>query len=128
MAQIKIRRGTAAELAGITLAIGEIGYCTDTKQYYIGNGVSNTWIASPVLDQDDMASDSDTSLATQQSIKKYVDDNVGGTSADTFYEGDILITSDYTITAGKNAMTPGPVEIDAGVTITVPQGSMWTVV
>jgi len=31
-----------------------------------------------VLDEDDMASDSATKLATQQSIKKYVDDNAGG--------------------------------------------------
>ena len=31
----------------------------------------------PVKDEDDMASDSATYLATQQSIKKYVDDNVG---------------------------------------------------
>jgi len=31
-----------------------------------------------ILDEDDMSSDSDTSLATQQSIKKYVDDNAGG--------------------------------------------------
>jgi len=32
-----------------------------------------------ILDEDDMSSDSDTALATQQSIKKYVDDNaVGG--------------------------------------------------
>ena len=31
-----------------------------------------------VLDEDDMASDSNTKLATQQSIKKYVDDNAGG--------------------------------------------------
>ena len=33
---------------------------------------------SDCLDEDDMASDSATKLATQQSIKKYVDDNAGG--------------------------------------------------
>lgn len=36
-----------------------------------------------VLDEDDMASDSDVKLATQQSIKKYVDDK---TTIDTFVE------------------------------------------
>lgn len=72
MAKIKIRRGAFADLP--VLELGEVGYCTDTKQYYIGNGISNTWIAAPVLDEDAMTSDSDTSLATQQSIKKYVDD------------------------------------------------------
>ncbi len=33
---------------------------------------------SDCLDEDDMSSDSATKLATQQSIKKYVDDNAGG--------------------------------------------------
>tara|TARA_R100001463_G_scaffold42066_15_gene88438 strand:- start:55 stop:1608 length:1554 start_codon:yes stop_codon:yes gene_type:complete len=34
-----------------------------------------------ILNEDDMASDSDTSLATQQSIKAYVDNNAGGGGA-----------------------------------------------
>ena len=46
---------------------------------------------------------------------------------DTFFEGDILITNDYTITIGKNAMTPGPITLDTGVVVTVPSGSTWTV-
>ena len=35
-----------------------------------------------ILDEDDMTSDSDTALATQQSIKAYVDANAGGGSGD----------------------------------------------
>lgn len=45
-----------------------------------------------------------------------------------FYENNTNVTQDYTITSGKNAMSAGPVEIDTGVTITVPVGSTWTVV
>ena len=74
MATIKLRRGEFSDLPALVL--GEIGYCTDTKQYYIGNGISNTWIASPILDEDNLVSDSATSLATQQSIKAYVDNNL----------------------------------------------------
>ena len=37
-----------------------------------------------ILDEDNLASDSDTSLATQQSIKAYVDANAGGVSGNTF--------------------------------------------
>ena len=33
-----------------------------------------------ILDEDDMSTDSDTALATQQSIKAYVDNNAGGAS------------------------------------------------
>jgi hypothetical protein len=31
-----------------------------------------------VIDEDDLASDLDTKVPTQQSVKKYVDDNAGG--------------------------------------------------
>lgn len=33
------------------------------------------------LDEDDMASDDNTKVPSQQSVKKYVDDNAGGISA-----------------------------------------------
>lgn len=52
-----------------------------------------------------------------------------GASGDkVFWENDQTVTADYTITAGKNAMTAGPITIASGVTITVPAGSTWTVV
>jgi len=34
----------------------------------------------------------------------------------------------YTITSGKNAMSAGPITIDTGVAVTVPTGSVWTIV
>ncbi len=45
-----------------------------------------------------------------------------------FYENDTNVSSNYTITSGKNAMSAGPITIDSGVTVTVPSGSAWTVV
>ena len=45
-----------------------------------------------------------------------------------FYENDTNVSSNYTITANKNAMSAGPITIDSGVTVTVPSGSAWTVV
>ena len=38
---IQIRRGTAAELAGISLTQSELGYATDTDQVWIGDGSDN---------------------------------------------------------------------------------------
>lgn len=52
----------------------------------------------------------------------------GGAGNAAFYENDTTITADYTITTGKNAMTAGPVTINNGVTVTVPNGSVWTIV
>jgi hypothetical protein len=45
-----------------------------------------------------------------------------------FYENDTNVTASYTITSGKNAMSAGPVTLDAGVVVTIPSGSVWTVV
>lgn len=53
---------------------------------------------------------------------------VGGTGNRVFFENDIQVTADYTITSGKNAVTAGPITIADGVTVEVPAGSTWTVV
>jgi hypothetical protein len=45
-----------------------------------------------------------------------------------FYLNPTTIDASYTIPTGDNAMTAGPVTIQDGVTITVPDGSTWTVV
>lgn len=52
----------------------------------------------------------------------------GGGSDDIFYENSQTITTNYTITAGKNALTAGPVTIADGVTVTIPSGSTWVVI
>lgn len=51
----------------------------------------------------------------------------GGAGNPFVYENDQSVTADYTITAGKNGMTTGPLTIDSGVTVTVPSGSRWVV-
>lgn len=52
----------------------------------------------------------------------------GGGSDDVFYENSQNVTTDYTITDGKNAMSAGPITIDSGVTVTIGSGEYWTVV
>lgn len=52
----------------------------------------------------------------------------GGGTDDVFYENSQTVTTNYTLTAGKNAMTAGPITIDSGVTVTVPAGSSWAIV
>jgi hypothetical protein len=51
-----------------------------------------------------------------------------GAKDGVFWENEQTITSNYTITSGKNAGTFGPVTIADGVTVTIPDGSTWTVV
>lgn len=52
----------------------------------------------------------------------------GGGSDQIFFENDQTVTANYTIPTGKNAGTFGPVSVNSGVTVTVPSGSVWTVV
>jgi hypothetical protein len=51
----------------------------------------------------------------------------GGGTDDVFYENAQTVTTSYTLTAGKNAMTAGPVTINAGATVTVPTGQSWII-
>jgi len=81
----------------------------------INTGVSGT----AILDEDDMSSDSDTQLATQQSIKAYVDSQV--TAQDLDFQGDSggalnidLDSETLTIAGGTGIDTSG-----SGNTLTV---------
>lgn len=53
---------------------------------------------------------------------------VGGAANRAFFENEIHVTVSYTITSGYNAMSAGPITVDSGVVVTVPSGSVWTVV
>jgi len=52
----------------------------------------------------------------------------GGGTDDVFYENSSTITTSYSITAGKNALSAGPIVINNGVTVTIPNNSNWVVV
>jgi len=52
----------------------------------------------------------------------------GGGNDSIFYESDIVMTADYTVPGGKNAMVAGPLTQAAGTTLTIPAGSTLTIV
>ena len=68
----------------------KISFGTDTQDYQTGGSsrldISDSGVrlgganarVTTILDEDDLSSDSDTSLATQQSIKAYVDNELSG--------------------------------------------------
>ena len=54
---------------------------------------------------------------------------VGGASTNTvFFENDVAVAVNYQITSNKNAMSAGPIAINAGIAVTVPSGCSWTIV
>ena len=52
----------------------------------------------------------------------------GGGGDAVFYENGQTVNNDYTITADNNAMSAGPITVDAGATVTIPAGSVWVIV
>jgi len=52
----------------------------------------------------------------------------GGGTNQVFFENDTNVTDNYEITTGRNAMSAGPITVDSGVVVTVPVGSVWTIV
>jgi hypothetical protein len=52
----------------------------------------------------------------------------GGGTDDVFYENSQTVTTNYTLTTSKNAMSAGPVSINSGVTVTIPSGQSWSIV
>lgn len=95
---IQIPSGTSAERPGTPTA-GMIRYNTQNQQF---EGYATAW------------------------------GGFGGASGNSgnavFYENDTNVSSSYTITSGKNAMSAGPITLDASVIVTIPAGSTWTVV
>lgn len=52
----------------------------------------------------------------------------GGAGNPIMYEHDAVATEDYTLVAGKNAISGGPFEIANGVDIIIESGASWTIV
>jgi hypothetical protein len=52
----------------------------------------------------------------------------GGGADTVFFENSQTVTTNYTLSTNKNAVTAGPITINSGVTVTVPSGASWVVV
>ena len=106
---------TTAKLANSTtttdgVTFSKIRYIDNLK--VIGNvsGGATTPSEVSILDEDDMASDSDTSLATQQSIKAYVD-NLGVHSPTSYTGGETTtLPNGMIFKAGQVSVTANTAE------------------
>ena len=97
--------GTSTVLRGLdvgsNIQLGNAGVVTATSFSGDGSGLSNLPAGAPV----------------------------GDASTNTvFFENDTAVAVNYQITSGKNAMSAGPIAINAGIAVTVPSGSSWTIV
>lgn len=51
----------------------------------------------------------------------------GAGSDEVFVENAAIVTTDYTLSTAKNAMSVGPITVNSGVAVTVPSGYSWVV-
>lgn len=123
--------GYKAFTAGEVLTAANVqGYFMDQSvMVFASSGARGSAIASPtegmftfLLDGDALEFYSGTEWVPFSAGAK------GGGTNQVFYENDVDVTDDYTISTSKNAMTAGPITIGTAVTVTVPSGSTWTVV
>jgi len=87
-------------------------------------GISNT---NPVYDLD-IYGDINVQGNFRQNGALFSGGAKGGGTDQVFYENDQVVTSNYTITLNKNAMSAGSISINSGVTVTIPSGSTWAIV
>jgi hypothetical protein len=107
---IQIKRGSDSGRTSLTPGgIGEPIFGTTNNALYVAHSASQggwTWVGAPILDQDNMSGDSATSLATQQSIKAYVDAEMA--TADDFSDlNDTDINDAVSVSGGHVAIYDG---------------------
>jgi hypothetical protein len=88
---------------------------TALNKSYGGTGLTSAGAAGNVL----------TSDGTNWTSSAPVSSNI---TTKGMYENAKAISANYSVTAGNNAISAGPITVDSDVSVTVPNGSVWTVV
>jgi hypothetical protein len=106
-----------------------INNCTDASSVYIRGGTSGSYTTGVEIEAGSSALVAwDSSASDFIKVAGGGGGASGGGSDQIFFENDQTVTTSYSIPAGKNAGTFGPVSIDSGVTVTIPTGSVWYVI
>jgi len=51
----------------------------------------------------------------------------GGGADEVFNENQLIVTTSYTLSTGKSAMSVGPITVNSGVVVTIPSGYRWVI-
>jgi len=143
---LTISKGTTAQQPG-TPATGMMRYNTTTNQFEGYSGASPAWksIGGSALSND--TSTSSNLYPVFASATTGTAENLYTSNANLLYKpstGELTalahvssngltvnsatVSVNYTIPAGSNAISAGPVTVNSGITVTVSSGSVWTVV
>jgi hypothetical protein len=100
---------------------------SNSGKYLTTNGTSTSWAAVDALPS--QTGNSGKYLTTNGTAASWATLNTDANSTTKgLYEMSATISSNYSVSSGNNALSAGPITIADGVTVTVPDGSVWTVV
>tara|TARA_R110000772_G_scaffold1566_9_gene5375 strand:- start:18583 stop:19551 length:969 start_codon:yes stop_codon:yes gene_type:complete len=110
--------GNSATATSATTATNLAGGVANNIPYQTASGTS-AYIAAPTI--------ANTSLTWSGSAFTW--GGAGGlVGSGSMFENSQTVTSSYTITSGKSAMSTGPITVSSGVTVTIPSGSRWVII
>ena len=128
----KVYTYAAGTTSQITTYVDSAGVTANTNPIILDSrGMANIWLLSSasykyvIYDADDVLQFSTDNITIASS------DSGGGATGGggdrVFLENGTTITTSYTITTNFNAMSVGPITIDAGAEVGVPSGSTWLI-
>lgn len=109
--------GSAGSSTTATTATNLAGGAANRIAYQSGSGTT-TFLAAP--------SSTGTAVVYNGSSIGWTEVAVAYANG-AVYENSQTITSNYTMTSGKNGQSAGPITIDDGVTVTIPDDSNWVI-
>jgi hypothetical protein len=99
----------------------------NTGKFLTTDGTDSSWATVDALpDQTGNAGKYLTTDGTDPSWATL--DTDANSTTKGLYEHSNIISANYSITSGNNAMSAGTMTINSGVTVTVPSGSTWVIV
>ena len=124
---ISFKRGTTVKNDNYTGPAGTISIDTDKNEIRIHNG---TTAGGVLANSNPVTINSNGLMLSSDKVKldNLIQSPTGGGTNKVFYEEDNIITDNYTLTSGKNAMSTGPVTINTGIVVEIPTGTVWTII
>jgi len=118
----------AAAASAATSASVVASQTGNSGKFLTTNGTATSWAVVDALpSQTGNAGEYLTTDGTTASWAAVAAGATGGGTDDVFYENSQTVTTNYTISTNKNAMTTGPISINSGIAVTIPSGSNWVV-